>query len=190
MKTKTQHFLLLLFLFIFPLFTVNAQIKDSLISYVRYSINDPQINGSYSIEIGVNKSKSQVNNMVIPDGQNSSYKITEIDFMDIDNQGGVYFKIPAQTELIELTEKNRDNFSFSIFIDDKNLKAKSVSFHILEVVEDKIMKMRLSLIKGRFEGVMEHVYNKNGEHIESYTVHGTFQYISPMYQRNLKRKKK
>ena len=190
MKTKTHPYLIFLLLFILPFFTINAQIKDTLVSYVRYNLNGPQINGSHTIEIGASKSNNQVTNMVIPDGPNSSHKITEIDYMDIDQEGGAYFKIPAQEGLIELTKLNRDDFSFSIFIDNKNLKAKSVSFHILEVVEDKIMKMRLSLIKGRFEGVMEYIYNDNGEHIESYTVHGTFQYISPMYERKLKRKNK
>lgn len=170
--------------------TAFAQQRDTLASYIQFSLSGVQINGVYSIDIAEGDTKKQVTNMVYPDAADGKHKIAEIDYKDVENKGSAFLKMPAQEGLVELTEMNRDKFAFGIFWDDKSLKARSVSFHVLEVVEDKIMKMRLSLIKGRFEGVMEYKFQKDGERVETYTVHGTFQYISPAYQKRLKRKPK
>ncbi|MEZ4917442.1 MAG: hypothetical protein R2836_10720 [Chitinophagales bacterium] len=181
--------LLALLVLIFPLKNTIGQTNDTLISYVSYSLTGPQVNGTFRVEVDTETKKNHVTNMVYSDATDGQYKITEIDFMDIENEGGVYFKIPAQIGLIELTEMNRDKFAFGIVNDDVTLKARSVSFNIEEVVEDKYMKMRLSFIKGKFEGIMEYKYEDNGEKVETYTIHGSFQYISPLYLKKLKSKK-
>jgi|GEM_PF-6816979 len=182
MICKPFHLLALL-LVIIPIKKANGQTKDTLISYISYSLTGPEINGVFRVEVDTEANKNNVTNIVYPDAANGQHKITEIDFMDIENEGGAFMRIPAQTGLIELTEINRDKFAFGIFNDGKSLKARSVSFNIEEVVENKMMKMRLSLIKGKFEGIMEYIYEDNGEKVETYTVYGTFQYISSLYKK-------
>lgn len=85
-------------------------------------------------------------------------------------------------------ESNSANFVLTVTVNERLYTSKSVSVYITDLVEST-NPMQLSLLKGKFEGVMKHSYTEdriNKE--EAYTIHGDFQYLSPSYQKQLKTK--
>lgn len=102
----------------------------------------------------------------------------------------IIIKFPPKVGLFELLESNNHNYFFTISVNDRTYMSKSVSVHITDLVEST-NPMQLDFVKGKFEGVMKYFYTEDRiEKEDAHTIYGDFQYISPKYQKKLKKKKK
>ena len=151
--------------------------------FFNFSLSGHRENGVFVVEADPSD-LSSVQHMVI---STPSVKTGSINVLDSGNDTHAGFKFPVKKGLFELLEANSDNFVLTLNVNDRLYISKSISVHITDLVEDSSNPLQLSLIKGKFEGVMKHSFTEDREdREESYTIHGEFQYLSPSYKRQLK----
>ena len=151
--------------------------------FFNFSLSGHRENGVFAVEADPSDLKS-VQHIVI---STPSIKTGSINVLDPAKDSHAGFKFPVKKGLFELLEANSDNFVLTLHVNDRLFVSKSVSVHITDLVENQTNPMQLSLIKGKFEGVMKHSFTEDRvDKEESYTVHGEFQYLSPSYKRQLK----
>lgn len=154
--------------------------------YFKFSLNGPKENGVFTAEAEPNDIKSIQHKVV----STTAFKTGSINLMDFNNKAFASLKFPVNKGLFELLEANSQNFILTINVNKRLFTSKSVSVHITDLVENTSNPLQLSLIKGKFEGVMKHSFTEDRKSKEeTYTIHGEFQYISPKYQKQLKKKR-
>lgn len=158
---------------------------DGTNTYFKFSLSGARENGVFAVEADPNDLKS-VQHMVV---STPSVKTGTINVLGTaDDVSHATIKFPVKKGLFELLEANSSNFILSIHVNGRLYSSKSVSVHITDLVEST-NPMQLSLVKGKFEGVMKHFYTEDRiEKEEAYTIHGDFQYLSPSYYRQLNKK--
>lgn len=155
---------------------------DGTNTYFKFSLSGARENGVFAVEADPNDVKS-IQHMVI---STPSMKTGSINVLDPGNEvTHASIKFPVKKGLFELLESNNANFVLTATVNGRLYISKSVSVHITDLLEST-NPMQLSLIKGKFEGVMKHSFAEDRiEKEETYTIHGDFQYLSPAYLRTL-----
>lgn len=158
---------------------------DGTKTYFKFSLSGARENGVFALEADPSDLQS-VQHMVV---STPSMKTGSINVLDLGNEvTHAAIKFPVKKGLFELLESNSANFILTATVNGRLYTSKSVSVHITDLVEST-NPMQLSLIKGKFEGVMKHSYTEDRiEKEDTYTIHGDFQYISPSYYRQLNKK--
>lgn len=176
----------ILLLLLIPVTNTQAQSIDKKYNpYFHFGLNGPRENGVFTIEVEEN-SKLKVFHKAL----NKPYQVADFGILGDEIVKNIIIKFPPKVGLFELIESNNHNYVFTISVNNRTYMSKSVSVHITELVKGS-NPMQLDLVKGKFEGVMKHFFTEDRiEKEETYTIYGDFQYISPKYQRKLKKKKK
>lgn len=154
---------------------------DGTNTYFKFSLSGPRENGVFAVEADPNDLKSVQHKVV----STPSMKTGSINVLDFGNDAHAAITFPVKKGLFELLESNSANFVLTVTVNEKLYTSKSVSVHITDLVEST-NPMQLSLVKGKFEGVMKHFYTEDRiEKEDAYTIHGDFQYLSPDYLKTL-----
>lgn len=155
---------------------------DGTNTYFKFSLSGARENGVFALEADPSDLKS-IQHMVV---STPSIKTGTINVLGPGNEvTHASIKFPVKKGLFELLESNSANFILTTTVNGRLYTSKSVSVHITDLVEST-NPMQLSLIKGKFEGVMKHSYTEDRiDKEESYTIHGDFQYVSSAYLRTL-----
>lgn len=154
---------------------------DGTNTYFKFSLSGARENGVFTVEADPNDLQS-IQHMVV---STPATKTGSINVLDFGNDAHAAIKFPVKKGLFELLESNSANFVLTVTVNGRLYTSKSVSVHITDLVEST-NPMQLSLVKGKFEGIMRHFYTEDRiEKEETYTIHGDFQYLSPAYLRTL-----
>lgn len=177
----------LLLLLLMPVTNTKAQSIDKKHnSYFHFGLNGPRENGVFNLEVEENSKLKVFHKAIIT----PTFQVADFGILGDETIKNIIIKFPPKVGLFELIESNNHNYVFTISVNDRTYMSKSVSVHITELIKGS-NPMQLDLVKGRFEGVMKHSYTEDRiEKEETYTIYGDFQYISPKYQKKLKKKKK
>ncbi len=182
MKTKRYTYALLLLSLLAISCTKGGDPEprpDGTSTYFKFSLSGARENGVFTIEANPNDLQSIQHKVV----STPSMKMGSINVLDLDNDVHAAITFPVKEGLFELLESNSANFVLTVTVNERLYTSKSVSVYITDLVEST-NPMQLSLIKGKFEGVMKHSYTEDRIHKEeAYTIHGEFQYISPSYEK-------
>lgn len=176
----------LLLLLLMPVTNTKAQSIDKKYNtYFHFGLNGPRENGVFNIEVEENSILKVFHKAIIT----PSFEVADFGILGDEIIKNIIIKFPPKVGLFELIESNNHNYVFTISVNGRTYMSKSVSVHITKLVKGS-NPMQLDLVKGKFEGVMKHSFTEDRiEKEETYTIYGDFQYISPKYQKKLKKKK-
>lgn len=177
----------ILLLLLIPVTNTQAQTIDKKHNtYFHFGLNGSRENGVFNVEVEENSKLKVFHKAVIT----PSFQVADFGILGDEIVKNIIIKFPPKVGLFELIESNNDNYVLTISVNNRTYMSKSVSVHITELVKGS-NPMQLDLVKGKFEGVMKHSFTEDRiEKEETYTIYGDFQYISPKYQKKLKKKKK